>query len=179
MIRDVHAFLRKGESEPFWNAFVSHLAPRATKSLDQLKALVEGVLQLAFDVYRHSGEEGLLSWIVEEIQETGRLEHVYELLREIPGFGPKSLSRLLRDLVVIYGLEGRVHPVDRYLLTAVGKPIRALAPQIVPESRERKLPDWILAGKVSKACRLAGVSAARFNMGAEYRFLEAGGEEEA
>lgn len=179
VVTDVDQFLRRGDGDAFWASFAARLTPKAQKSQDQLRALVEGVLSLCFDVYRHSGEESLIWWMAEEVRETSRVEHLHEILREIRGLGPKSLSRLLRDVVVVFDLERRVHPADRYLLTAVGRPIRMLAAEIVPESRERKLPDWILAGKVSKACRLAGVSAARFNMGAEWRFLIAGGEEEA
>lgn len=169
-------FLRGGDSQPFWKRFTEALTPKGRKSADQLEGLLTGLLEWNFETYRAAGEESLVAWILAEVRETGRAEHIHQLMREIPGFGPKAASRLLRDLVLVFQLEERVHPADRYLLQTVGKPIRKVAATILANAEDRRLPDWVLAGKISKACRMAGVSGARFNAGAEWRFGVSSGE---
>lgn len=169
-------FLNAGESEPFWKRFINALTPRGKKSSEQLRWLVTGIVDWNFEAYRVRGEESLVAWILTEVRDTGRVEHVHQLLREIPGFGPKAASRLLRDLTLVFQLEERVHPADRYLLQTVGRPVRKVAGMILTEAEGRRLPDWVLAGKLSRACRLAGVSGARFNAGAEWRYGIAAGD---
>jgi len=169
--RGVREFLDERASEPFWKRFVDALPPRGKKSSDQLEGLMRGLLEWNFETYGTRGEEGLVAWVLAEIRETGRLEHVHQLLREIPGFGPKAASRLLRDLVLVFDLEEGVHPADRYLLQTVGGAIRKAAARILPGVGVRQaVPDWVMAGKISKACRLVGVSGARFNAGAEWHY---------
>lgn len=169
-------FLGGGDSESFWKRFTEALTPKGRKSADQLAALLTGLLEWNFETYRVAGEESLVAWILTEVRDTGRVEHIHQLLREIPGFGPKAASRLLRDLVLVFQLEERVHPADRYLLQTVGKPIREVAAIILADTEDRRLPDWVLAGKISKACRMSGVSGARFNAGAEWRFGVSSGD---
>ena len=43
-----------------------------------------------------------------------------------------------------------------------------MARHIVPEPGMEKAADWVIAGKVAKYTRRAGVSAIRFNMGATF-----------
>jgi hypothetical protein len=169
-------FLREGNADPFVRQFVDALTPKGKRASSQLECLVRGLIEWNFDTYRASGEESLVAWVLGEIEETGRVEHVHQLLREISGFGPKAASRLLRDLVLVFQLEERIHPADRYLLQTVGAGIRRVAAKILPDEGDRRLPDWVLAGKVSKACRMAGVSGVRFNAGAEWRFGILAGE---
>lgn len=170
------AFLEEGDAEPFVRQFIDALTPKGKRASSQLEGVVRGLIEWNFDTYRVAGEESLVAWILGEIEDTGRVEHVHQLLREVPGFGPKAASRLLRDLVLVFRLEERIHPADRYLLQTVGAAIRRVAVKILPSEAERRLPDWVLAGKVSKACRLAGVSGVRFNAGAEWRFGISAGE---
>lgn len=173
-------FLGAGDAGPFWAEFTEGLTAKGKKATDQLEGLVKGLVEWNFETYRGAGEESLVAWILAEVRETGRIEHVHQLLREVPGFGPKASSRLLRDLVLVFQLEERVHPADRYLLQTVGRAIRRAAAIVLPHAVDRRLPDWVLAGKISKACRLAGVSGARFNAGAEWRFghVDGGGGDE-
>lgn len=170
------AFLAEGNADPFVQWFVDALTPKGKRAASQLESLVRGLIEWNFDTYLSAGEESLIAWILGEIEDTGRVEHVHQLLREISGFGPKAASRLLRDLALVFQLEERIHPADRYLLQTVGIGIRKVAAKILPNEGDRRLPDWVLAGKVSKACRMAGVSGVRFNAGAEWRFSILAGE---
>jgi hypothetical protein len=87
---------------------------------------------------------------------------------DIRGVGPKTTSTFLRDVALLYGLEDQIDHIDRLYLQPVDRWTRLLAEMIVAELDEEHVADWIIAGKLAKYTRRAGVSGVRFNMGTSY-----------
>jgi hypothetical protein len=102
------------------------------------------------------------------IAQTKRLELQFERIVDIRGVGPKSTSTFMRDVVYMFGYEDKVEPADRIYIHPIDRWLRMMARYLVPEPNMDKAADWIIAGKVSKYSRRAGVSGIAFNMGSTY-----------
>lgn len=164
---DFAEFLDSGDYESLWLSFAEICGQEGVKPREpELRSIIEGFAELGMEVYAQQGEENLLNWLSTEIRETSRLKHVFERLGLIKGLGPKSAGLLLRDLVLLSQMEDSVHFAHRLYLQPITASVRKVSKYIIPEAREEKLADWVIAGKLGKAARCAGVSGIRLNMGA-------------
>lgn len=152
-----------------WEAFEAVCAERKRKNSEQLnRGLIAGMVELAQEIYRLDGIGSIANWIVRGVMQTDRLEPQFLRIVDIRGVGPKTTSTLLRDICHLYGLEDQVDHADRLFVQPVDRWLRLAAESIVPELDSRQAVDWIVAGKIAKYTRHAGVSGIRFNMGTTY-----------
>jgi hypothetical protein len=105
---------------------------------------------------------------VQGVHHTDRIEPQFLRLVDIRNVGPKLSSLLMRDVTFLYGLEDQIDPVDRLYVQPIDKWIRLIAPYVCDDPGIEDAADWVLAGKISKYTRRAGVSGVRFNMGATF-----------
>lgn len=161
--------LAETDGERFWNAFCQVAEERKLRNSEALNlGLILGMLELAQEIYRLDGIGSIAGWVIKGVLTTQRIEPQFERIVDIRGVGPKTTSTLLRDLVLVFGVEDQLDNVDRLYVQPVDKWIREFAEYLVPELREERSVDWVVAGKVSKYARHAGVSGIRFNLGATY-----------
>lgn len=152
-----------------WQHFHDVCAERGHRNSQQLNGgLIAGVIDLASELQSSEGDGSLSRWVVDSVERTGRLQPIFLRLVDIRGLGPKVASSLLRDLVIVHDIEEEIEHIDRLFVQPVDRWLRALARRIVPEFDGHTSADWIIAGKVAKYTRRAGVSGARFNMGSVY-----------
>jgi hypothetical protein len=160
-------FLSSRDSEALWQSYVEVSAEEGKNSKGNVdRTLLIDAAELAFDIAEEHGHGNIVAWIRDEIAETRRCESAFTRLVEVRTFGPKAASAALRDVVFFYELEDEIEYSDRLYLQPINKVVRQIAKLILPE--EGDLPDWILAGKVSKAVRLSQASGVRFSMGCNY-----------
>ena len=81
---------------------------------------------------------------------------------------------MLRDWIHIFQVEDQVANRDAIYLQPIDRWMRLVAPLLLEETDAANFPDWILAGKVGKAARTAGVSGIRLNMGVSWLGRESG-----
>lgn len=159
-------FLALEHAESLWDAFVEVCRERNRKPMEQLNSgVVAGMAELAQEIYQLDGTGSIAQWVVKGVHQTGRIEPQFLRMVDVRGIGPKISSLFLRDIVVFFGLEELIDPVDRLYVQPIDKWMRAIAPYVIDEPNADDLADWILAGKLSKYARRAGVSGTRFNMG--------------
>jgi hypothetical protein len=163
------AFLEEEDGNRLWESFVEVCGERKVKPVEQLnRGVIAGLAELAQEIYRLDGVGSIAGWILKGVLQTDRLEPEFLRIVDIRGVGPKITSQFLRDTVHIYGLETQIDRMDRLYIQPIDKWMRLLAPYVIDEPNSDSLADWVLAGKLSKYSRLAGVSGIRFNMGATY-----------
>lgn len=159
-------YLERCDAVDLWENFVAVCREEGQKPVEQAhRSVVSGFLELAQDLRQDGGSGSLAAWLAESVERTGRLEPNFLRLVEMRGVGPKAASQILRDVVFLFDLEERLDPADRLYLQPIDKWTRAAAPYVIDEPNANDLPDWILAGKLAKYARRAGVSGVRFNMG--------------
>lgn len=159
-------FLALEHAESLWDSFVQVCKERNRKPMEQLNSgVVAGMAELAQEIYQLDGTGSIAEWVVNGIRQTGRIEPQFLRMVDVRGIGPKISSLFLRDVVVIFGMEDSIDHVDRLYVQPIDKWMRAIAPYVIDEPNADDLADWILAGKLSKYARRAGVSGTRFNMG--------------
>ena len=152
-----------------WLKFDAVCAERKRKSNEQQnRGPIQGMLELAQEIYRIDPELSLANWIIEGVKATGRLEPQHVRIVDIRGVGPKSASTFLRDIVWLFGVEEDVEPADRLFVQPVDRWLRMIVKYVVPEPDLDDPADWIVAGKISKYARRAQVSGIAFNMGTTY-----------
>ena len=134
----------------------------------QNRGLLQGMLELAQEIYREDGVGSITQWMFDELKSTGHIEPQFERIVDIRGVGPKSTSTFMRDLIYTFDLESKVEPADRIYIHPIDRWLRMISRYIVPEPNMEKTADWIIAGKLSKYSRRAGVSGVGFNMGTTY-----------
>lgn len=165
----VDGLLSQPDGVAVWNAFVKVADEDKFKPNEQQnRGILQGIIELAQEIYQSDDGSSLADWILAEIEETGRLEPAFERIVDIRGVGPKGTSTFLRDLIVAAGLEQQIEPSERIHVQPVDRWIRSIAKLVVDEPGMDSAADWIIAGKVSKYARLARVSGLRFNMGTTY-----------
>jgi hypothetical protein len=162
-------FLRQPDATLLWESYLQVCEERRKKPMEQLnRGVIAGLAELAQEIYRLDGLGSIAEWVVAGIVKTGHIEPQFLRMVDVRGVGPKLTSLFLRDIVFLYGLEERIDHADRLYVQPVDKWIRLLAPHVIDEPEIGEAADWILAGKIAKYCRHAGVSGIRFNMGASF-----------
>jgi hypothetical protein len=155
--------------EELWEIFCVVCAEKQRKPMDQLnRGVVSGILDLAREVGVVEGRGSINNWVVDGIVSSGRVESQFMRLVEIRGLGPKVASLYLRDMVFLHHLEDSLDFADRLYIHPIDKWQRAIAPFVVADLEDVDAPDWVLAGKLAKQTRKAGVSGIRFNMGTSF-----------
>jgi hypothetical protein len=161
--------LKAEDGTPLWDAFAEICQERRRKNNEaQNRGLIQGMLELAQEIYQTDHNGSIANWMLNGIAQTKRLEPQFERVVDIRGVGPKSTSTFMRDVVYMFGYEDKVEPADRIYIHPIDRWLRLMARYLVPEPNMDKAADWIIAGKVSKYSRRAGVSGIAFNMGATY-----------
>jgi len=152
-----------------WESFAAICEERGKRPNEpQNRGLLQGLLELAQEIYAEDKVGSIAAWIVDTVEESGRIEDIFNRVVDIRGVGPKSTSTFLRDILQIFDCEQAVEAADRIYIQPVDRWLRAIAPFVVPEPNMDQAADWIVAGKISKYTRRAGVSGSRFNMGCTY-----------
>jgi len=166
---DELAIVAGQNGERFWESFVEVCGERHRRPSEQLNiGLIAGMAELAQEIYQEDGLGSIAGWVVRQILRTDRVESPFLRMVDIRGVGPKTTSTFLRDVVFVAGLEDQLDHQDRLYVQPIDRWMRLMAPYVVPDIDDDRCPDWILAGKVSKYARHAGVSGIRFNMGTTY-----------
>lgn len=166
---DFEQFLAEPDASLLWKNFEAVCEDCSRKPMPQLNmGVVAGICELAQEIYRIDNVGSIAGWILKGILQTDRVEPQFLRVVDIRGVGPKIASTLMRDVVYIFSVERQVDRLDRIYIQPIDKWIRLLASYTVPEPNPSEMADWILAGKITKYARLAGVSGIRFNFGATY-----------
>ncbi|MBS1714520.1 MAG: hypothetical protein JST30_09315 [Armatimonadetes bacterium] len=161
--------LGQADGTALWSAFEQVCADAHKKSGEQQnRGPIQGMLELAQEIHRQDPELSLATWIVDGVEDDGRLEDRHMRIVDIRGVGPKSASTFVRDMVWLYDVEDDIEPADRIFVQPVDRWLRLMVKFVVPEPGLDDPADWIVAGKVSKYTRRAGVSGIGFNMGTTY-----------
>ena len=167
--KEFSAVLELDGGEQLWEHFEAICQENRRKPNEaQNRGLLQGMLELSQENYRESGSGSLTTWLIETVQKTRRIEPCFERIVDIRGVGPKSTSTFMRDIVYIFDLEQIVEPADRIYIHPIDRWLRTISRYIVPEPNMEKAADWIIAGKISKYSRRAGVSGIAFNMGTTF-----------
>lgn len=165
----ISGLLRQADGSALWREFKGASAEAGRKPAVQInRGVVAGMLELAQEIFRLDGIGSITRWLVEAVMKTDRVETQFLRLVDIRGVGPKLPALLLRDIALLFDLERSIDYSDRLYLQPVDRWIRLAAPVLLADPEAEKYADWILAGKLAKAARLAGVSGARLNMGLGY-----------
>ncbi len=163
------SILSKSSGETLWQLFESFCESKAKPSHEQQnRGPIQGILELAQEIYQNDPEQSLSTWIVDAALEPGKLESTHLRMVDIRGVGPKSTSTFIRDMIWIFDIEDDVDPADYLFAQPIDRWMREIFKIVVPESDRQGAPDWIVAGKVTKYARRAKVSPVRFNMGTTY-----------
>lgn len=150
----------------YWETFEAISAERGRKSSEQVnRGIIQGFLELAQEIYQIDKVGSISGWIENAVLDTGRIEPVFDRLVDIRGAGPKTASTFLRDLVYILDLELELENSDRLFLQPIDRWLRLTAEYLIEDLHDASTVDWVVAGKVSRLTRLAGVSGILFNMG--------------
>jgi hypothetical protein len=152
-----------------WDKFAEKCEQAGRKPQEDLnRGPVQGMLELAQEVHRNDPGQSIATWIIDSLEDTGRIEPQHERIVDIRGVGPKSASAFIRDLVWLFDAEEDVSPVDRIYVQPVDRWLRLAVAYLVPEPDLDEPPDWVVAGKISKYSRRAKVSGILLNMGLTY-----------
>ncbi len=165
----IEGLLALDDGEIIWTEFVK-LRERDRRKIgeQQNRGILQGFVELAQEIYREDGKGAIGEWAAEALDATGGVEDQFQRVVDIRGVGPKNSSALMRDVVLASGLERRVTPIDRIHIQPIDRWVRSASRLLVPEEGLEKAADWILAGKICKYTRAAGVSGLRFNIGTTY-----------
>ncbi len=162
-------FLREPDASILWENFVAVCQEKNKKPLEQLnRGVIAGLAELAQEIRRVGGNGSVAHWVYTTTIRTDRIEPQFMRMVDIRGVGPKLCSLFIRDMVYLYNLEDQIDHVDRLYVQPVDKHIRSIAHYIIDELGDEDAADWVLAGKIAKYTRRAGVSGIRFNMGTTY-----------
>lgn len=161
--------LSRADGSVLWDAFDAECRERHHKNPEQLnRGLIQGMVELAQEIYRIDRVGSITEWIAKGVRDTRFIEPQFLRIVDIRGVGPKNTSTFLRDVVFLYDLEEGLDHANRLYVQPIDRWIRMLATDIVTEIDAASAADWIIAGKIAKYARHAGVSGVRFNMGATY-----------
>ncbi|MCH8978167.1 MAG: hypothetical protein IH945_02860 [Armatimonadetes bacterium] len=166
---DFIKLLEMEDGTALWEAFADICSESRRKNNEsQNRGLIQGMLELAQEIHEADGVGSIAGWMINGVSKTRRLEPQFERIVDIRGVGPKSTSTFMRDVAYLFDLEQRVEPADRIYIHPIDRWLRMMARYLVPETGMEKVADWIIAGKISKYSRRAGVSGIAFNMGSTY-----------
>lgn len=148
-----------------WEAFVAKVAEHRLKpSENQNRGPIQGMIELSEEVAPLS----IAQWVATMARREGGLTEAFERVVDIRGLGPKCASHFLRDVVLAFDVEDGLHHQDQICIQTIDRWLRKAAEIMVPEPGMDKAADWIIAGKMSKYCRRAGVSGIRFSLGVQW-----------
>lgn len=151
--------------DAIWSEFESLCQETSFKANPDLnRSIIIGITDFARELFDET-EESLFQYLVRNIQEIRDLSGLFNEIVTIRGIGPKVTCLILRDFTYLAGLDEFLHPKSLIYVQPIDRWTRALAPLILDDPRAPEMADWILAGKLSKAARLCGVSPIRFNFG--------------
>lgn len=166
---DFVSLMKEPDGNRVWENFSAICEERGRKNSEQLnRGLIAGMVELAQEVYALDGAGSIAAWVVRGVMQNDHLEPQFLRIVDIRGVGPKTTSMFLRDVCYLYSLEDQVDHVDRLYIQPVDRWLRLAAEDIVPEIANHDVVDWVIAGKIAKYTRHAGVSGIRFNMGTTY-----------
>jgi hypothetical protein len=167
--QDFESLLKEADGNRLWENFSAICQERKRKNSEQLnRGLLAGMVELSQEIYRLDGIGSIAGWICRGVMRTDHLEPQFLRIVDIRGVGPKTTSMFLRDVCYLYDLEDQLDHADRLYIQPIDRWLRLAALAVVPEIDGEHAVDWIIAGKVAKYTRHAGLSGIRFNMGATY-----------
>lgn len=167
--RTIEAFIEERDATALWAHFETVCSEHGKKPQEQLnRGVLSGFAELAQEIRQQGGVGSIAEWLAESAHQTGRIEDPFLRMVDVRGVGPKLSSFLCRDVIFLFQLEEVVSPIDRIYAQPIDHWLRLIAPYVVEELAEADAADWVLAGKLAKAARRAGVSGVRFNMGVSY-----------
>ncbi|MEI6514066.1 MAG: hypothetical protein WCO51_12460 [bacterium] len=165
----IEKFLRNGKPEHMWTSFEDVCRENSRKTSEQLnRGMLEGFIEMAQEIYTQDSVGSIFSWVQEGVVQTRHIEQQFLRMVDIRGIGPKLASVILRDVVWMFNLEGDIEWSDRLFLQPIDIWVRKLADYITTEVHSETTADWVIAGKLAKAARLAGVSSVALNHGIQY-----------
>ncbi len=148
-----------------WHRFQEALAAEGANCNEtQDRGVVQGLFELAAEL----GGQSIATWIVRGAETERKIEAQFMRIVDIRGLGPKGTSTFVRDVVYLYEIEDKIEAVERIHIQPVDRWLRLIVREVVPEDGMDHAADWVIAGKVNKYCRRAGVSGVLFNMGCTY-----------
>ncbi|MCZ7580492.1 MAG: hypothetical protein M5U21_06695 [Fimbriimonadaceae bacterium] len=166
---NIGQFLALADADSLWNAYVEVCGERKKKPMEQLnRGVIAGIAELAQEIHELDGSGSIAGWIVKGVRANQRIEPQFLRMVDVRGVGPKLTSLLLRDVVFLFEIEPRIDHMDRLYVQPIDKWMRLIAPYVIDEPDAADYADWVLAGKIAKHARRAGVSGIRFNMGTAY-----------
>lgn len=165
----IQSLLEENDGNRVWESFAQVCTERKRRNSEQLnRGLIAGMVELAQEIYRVDGIGSIAAWISRGVMQTDRLEPQFLRIVDIRGVGPKTSSSFLRDIAFIFDLEDQIDHADRLYIQPIDRWTRLMAERVVPEIEGEHTADWIIAGKLAKYSRRAGVSGIRFNYGTIY-----------
>lgn len=171
-LRDEHGvdgLLNMRNGQALWETFANLCDERDRRANEpQNRGLLQGMLELAQECFRMEEPTSIAGWIADCAAGEGKLEEPFLRIVDIRGVGPKTTSTFIRDIVLLFGIEDQIEAADKIYIQPIDRWLRAIAKYVIPEPGMEKSADWIVAGKLSKYTRRAGVSGIRFNMGVTY-----------
>ncbi|MBL8048431.1 MAG: hypothetical protein JNJ45_07085 [Chthonomonas sp.] len=160
------ALLKGEDGEAVWDFFVEECAEQRIKPMEQLnRGVVQGMVELAQEVYRLPDQPSICTWIRVAIENRGELALLFERIVDIRGVGPKTASCFLRDVVAVFDLEEDIPNVDRLIMQPIDRWVRSITLRYAPDIHDEDPVDWVLAGKAYRLARLAEVGGIDYNMG--------------
>lgn len=167
--QDFAEVLAESDGNRVWENFSAICLERKRKNSEQLnRGLIAGIVELAQEIYQLDGVGSIAGWIVRGVLQTDHIEPQFLRIVDIRGVGPKTTSMFLRDVCYLFNLEDQLDHADRLYIQPIDRWLRLAAAMIVPEIDSESAVDWVIAGKLAKYTRHAGLSGIRFNMGASY-----------
>lgn len=182
--------IERSDGRSVWHCFEGLCDAAGRKPLRELNyGAVVGLVELAQEIHRQDGVGSIAQWIGDAAVRTGRIEAEFDRIVDIRGVGPKFASVFLRDVACLLDIEDTIAPVDRLYLQPIDKWVRLASPVIldagsggqgaapnrdVGDGSGESRPDWVLAGKLSKHARIAGVQGTRLNMGLSWLGMREG-----
>lgn len=161
--------LKAPDGTLIWENFAAICAERGRKNSEQLnRGLLQGMVELAQEIYAIDGIGSVTGWVLRGILQTDQVEPQFLRIVDIRGVGPKTTSTFLRDVVFLFGVEDQLDNSNRLYVQPVDRWVRLFASRVIPDLDREHAVDWVIAGKLAKYARKAGVSGVRFNMGATY-----------
>lgn len=165
----IYELLSEPNGNRVWDTFAQICVERKRRNSEQLnRGLIAGMIELAQEIYQVDGIGSIAGWISQGVMQTDRIEPQFLRIVDIRGVGPKTTSSFLRDISFVFGLEEQLDHADRLYIQPIDRWTRLMAEYVVPELQGEHAADWIMAGKLAKYSRRAGVSGIRFNFGTTY-----------
>ncbi|MBX7131871.1 MAG: hypothetical protein K1X67_04240 [Fimbriimonadaceae bacterium] len=166
---DFAELLAEPDGNRVWENFSAICEERKRKNSEQLnRGLIAGIVELAQEIYQLDSLGSIAGWIVRGVLQTDHIEPQFLRIVDIRGVGPKTTSMFLRDVCYLFNLEDQLDHADRLYIQPIDRWLRLAAAIIVPEIDSESAVDWVIAGKLAKYTRHAGVSGIRFNMGTSH-----------